>query len=136
MSNTNDFDPIETAKTVIGELASATETSFQDALMLQAGLRILLPVDEREGVALPKVFPKDPPDLQAAQATVISVLSESREATVEERQSALTTISNVVDRIGNKNFAAGVKSWLSAEGFEPASQPTTGTLPSPKPPAL
>lgn len=135
MNNTPDFSPVETAKTVIGELARATESSFQDALLLQAGLRVLLPMDEREGVALPKVFPKDPPDLQAAQATVISVLSENREATNEERQSALTTISSVADRIGNKNFAASVKSWLAAEGFEPTPQPTPGTILSPNSPA-
>lgn len=117
-----DFHTVDTAKMVVGEIARETQSDFGDALLFQAGLRILLPAEEREGVALPKVFTNDPPALQSAQNIVIDILTSGREATPEEKKVAYESIADAASRFGNKGLAASVRSWLTAEGFEPKQE--------------
>src|SRR5262245_41938481 len=89
------FDPIATAKLRAGEIAreiagserdpSVPEPSrddiFNTGLLLQAGLRALLPVQERQGVALPGTpSPKDPPELTMTQENYRAVFESGGQA--------------------------------------------------------
>src|SRR5262245_14802254 len=80
--NVSAFDPVATARLRAGEIAREIAASGRDAsvpepsrddifntgLLLQAGLRALLPVQERQGIALPGTpSPSDPIELIAAQ---------------------------------------------------------------------
>src|SRR5262245_53290628 len=93
--NGPDFDPIVTAKLRAGEIAREITASTRDAstpepsgedifntgLLLQAGLRALLPVGERQGVALPGTSsPSDPQELVVAQENYKAVFESGAQA--------------------------------------------------------
>jgi hypothetical protein len=80
--NLSSFDPVATARLRAGEIAREIAASGRDAsvpepsrddifntgLLLQAGLRALLPVQERQGIALPGTpSSSDPSELIATQ---------------------------------------------------------------------
>jgi hypothetical protein len=113
------FDPVSTAKMVIGELVNETGSQFSDALILQAGLRILLPASERQGVAEPKILPNDPPTLQKAQFIVKDLFSSGRDPTPAERQFAYSIVNSTTKRIPNNDLSYRIKIWLEGEGFRP-----------------
>jgi hypothetical protein len=125
-----DFDPIASAKSVVGVLQAETQTSFSDALLLQAGLRILLPSESRVGVAAPKVFPNDPELLQAAQTVVIDMLLSGRDPTQTEIDLAHTAISEAVGNMGNAPLADAITAWQDADKAGP-QRPTTSPGPAP-----
>jgi hypothetical protein len=125
-----DFDPIATAKLRAGEVAreitgSARDPSvpepsrddmFNTGLLLQAGLRALLPVQERQGVALPGTpSPKDPPELITAQENYRAVFASGGQATPAQRATAIRAIelaAQQLQRSGYALFARRVTDWL------------------------
>jgi hypothetical protein len=119
------FNPIAIAKEVIGNLTDAIKATERDmsvaepqgratfnaALLLQAGLRALLPVGEREGVALPRIFPTDAQELQDAQRNYAAVFESGKEATPEKGAAALEAIRLAAKQLseqGYKKFASVV----------------------------
>jgi hypothetical protein len=126
------FNPIETAKQVIGELTDAItatprneavpepqgRATFNTALLLQAGLRILMPVEEREGVALPKIFPNDPPELQFAQNTYADVFKSGCEASEKQRVIGILSLQKAAENLAAQGFeayASTVTAWLDTQ---------------------
>jgi hypothetical protein len=80
--NSSIFDPVVVAKLRAGEIAReiaksnrdtsvpapSSDDTFRTELLLQAGLRALLPVQQRQGIALPGApSASDPEELVAAQ---------------------------------------------------------------------
>src|SRR5262249_42566986 len=102
--NASAFDPVATAKLRAGEIAreigasgrdgSVPEPSrddiFNTGLLLQAGLRALLPVQERQGIALPGTpSPSDPSELTAAQENYKAVFESGAGATPAQKATAI-----------------------------------------------
>jgi hypothetical protein len=131
----SDFDPVTFAKLRAGEIAREItasqrdpsvaeppwEATFNDGLLLQAGLRALLPVKEREGVALPGTpSPKDPQELIEAQENYKAVFELGAEATPAQKEIAVKAIERAahhLDRAGYKSFSKSVTDWLGANGY-------------------
>jgi hypothetical protein len=127
------FDPIATAKLRAGEIAreiagserdpSVLEPSrddmFNTGLLLQAGLRALLPVQERQGVALPGTpSPKDPPELTTAQENYRAVFESGGQTTPAQRATAIRAIelaAQQLQRSGYPVFARRVTDWLRTQ---------------------
>jgi hypothetical protein len=127
------FDPIATAKLRAGEIAREITVSARDAsipepsreevfntgLLLQAGLRALLPVQERQGVALPGTpSPTDPRELVVAQENYKAVFDAAAEATPAQKAMALKSIELVVQRLrtaGYLSLAERVNNWLRTQ---------------------
>jgi hypothetical protein len=66
--------------------APSWDTIFNTGLLLQAGLRALLPVQERQGVAVPGVAsPSDPAELIKAQENYKAVFESGTEATPAQK---------------------------------------------------
>src|SRR5262245_49726534 len=101
------FDPVAIAKLRAGEIAREITASprepsipepswqaiFDDGLLLQAGLRELLPVKERQGVAIPGApSPKDSHELIEAQENYKAVFESGADATSAQRQVAVRAI--------------------------------------------
>ncbi len=116
------FDHINTAKTVIGQLVTETGASFQDALTLQAALRILLPSAQLSDIAAPKIFPNDPLHLQELQGIVLDRLGSLRDATPEEQQLARTTLADIAPKLGNTEFAQALTGWLNQDAAPAAAR--------------
>jgi hypothetical protein len=128
-----DFDPIATAKLRAGEIAREITASARDAsipepsredifntgLLLQAGLRALLPVEERQGVALPGTpSPSDPQELVVAQENYKAVFESGAEATPVQKAIALKSIELATEQLqkgGYTSFAAAVAEWLRTQ---------------------
>lgn len=133
------FRPIPVAKELIGNLTdSIKETdrdlsvplpenpraTFNTALLLQAGLRALLLVEEREGIAEPKIFDRDPEFLQKAQTNFLEVLRSGKNATDEQRESALESVDLAAKQLfeqGYKKLAVNVSQFVSEQ--KPAVRP-------------
>jgi hypothetical protein len=131
--NGPDFDPIATAKLRVGEIvreitASARDASipepsredlFNTGLLLQAGLRALLPVEERQGVALPGTpSQSDPQELVVAQENYKAVFESGAEATPVQKAIALKSIELATEQLqkgGYTSFAAAVAEWLRTQ---------------------
>lgn len=116
---TSDFDPVGFAKLRAGEIARAIRDSPRQAatrevdqadlfvigLLLQAGLRALLPVSEREGVALPgEPGTADPEDLVRAQRNAQIVLRSGREAMPAERAIALAAVRKAAEDMSARGY--------------------------------
>jgi hypothetical protein len=131
----SEFDPVATAKLRAGEIAreisgserdtSAAEPSkdtiFNAGLLLQAGLRALLPVNERQGIALPGTpSPNDPIDLVNAQENYKDVFESGVGATAAQRAIAIKSIELAVKELGNAgylSFSKSVSDWLSTQNI-------------------
>jgi hypothetical protein len=125
-----DFDPMATAKLRAGEIvreitASARDASipepsrddiFNTGLLLQAGLRALLPVEERQGVALPGTpSASDPQELVVAQENYKAVFESGAQTTPAQKTTALKSIELATQRLRNAGYtslAARVNDWL------------------------
>lgn len=144
--NFDSFNPTTVAKEVIGELTDSIRATHRDAgvsepqgrqtfnsaLLLQAGLRALLPVSERQGVALPKIFPKDPPALQAAQRNYAEVFASAQEATPEQRAAGLNAVLLAARELADQGYerlADAINRFL-------VSQTSPPSAPRPPGPAL
>jgi hypothetical protein len=129
------FDPVAFAKLRAGEIAREISESprdpsgpepprdavFETGLLLQAGLRALLPVPERDGVALPgKASPRDPPALVEAQENYTTVFQSGRTATPEQTAIAVRAINSAARQLGQagfEQFSRGVIEWLHTSGL-------------------
>jgi hypothetical protein len=129
--NLSAFDPVATAKLRAGEIAREIAASGRDAsipepsrddtfntgLLLQAGLRALLPVQERLGVALPGTpSPRDPSELTAAQENYKAVFESGAEATPAQKAMAIKSVelaAQQLQRGGYTLFARKVADWLA-----------------------
>jgi hypothetical protein len=131
--NSPDFDPVATAKMRAGEIARRIVASPRDAsvpepsweemfdtgLLLQAGLRALLPVLERQGVALPGTpSPSDPQELVVAQENYKAVFESGAEPTPSQKATALKSIELATQQLRNAGYtslAARVSDWLRTQ---------------------
>jgi hypothetical protein len=131
--NGPDFDPIATAKLRAGEIAREITASARDAsipepsredifntgLLLQAGLRALLPVGERQGVALPGTpSPSDPQELVVAQENYKAVFESGSPATPAQTATALKSIDLATQQLRNAGYtslAVRVNGWLRTQ---------------------
>jgi hypothetical protein len=129
----SDFDPVAPAKLRAGEIfreiagsgrdASSPEPAhdelFNTGLLLQAGLRALLPVKERQGVALPGMpSPNDPKELILAQENYKAVFESGMEATAAQRATAIASIelaTQHLERAGYTALAKKVIEWLRTQ---------------------
>jgi hypothetical protein len=129
----SDFDPIATAKLRAGEIlreivgsgrdASRPEPAhdalFNTGLLLQAGLRALLPVQERRGVALPGTpSPNDPRELILAQENYTTVFESGKEATAAQRATAIASIELATQQLERAGYTAPAKKvidWLRTQ---------------------
>ena len=132
----SDFDPVAIAKLRAGEIAREIRGSGRDAsrpepaqdeifntgLLLQAGLRALLPVQERQGVALPGTpSPNDPKELILAQENYKAVFESGTDATPEQRAIATASIDLAAQRLQKAGYTSLAKKaidWLQTA--EPA----------------
>jgi hypothetical protein len=128
-----DFDPAATAKLRAGEIAreiaaSPRDTSvpqpswdatFHSGLLLQAGLRALLPPHERQGIALPGTpSASDPPELVEAQENYKAVFESGREAAPAQKEAAQRAIelaAHQLEKAGYKSYSESVTGWLRAQ---------------------
>jgi hypothetical protein len=131
--NGSAFDPVATAKLRAGEIAreiagSKRDTSipepsrdemFNTGLLLQAGLRALLPVEQRPGIALPGTpSPRDPAELVLAQENYKAVFESGTEATPGQKATALKSIelaTGQLQKAGYTSLAAAVADWLRTQ---------------------
>jgi len=129
----SDFDPVATAKLRAGEIVREITGSGRDAsrpepahdelfntgLLLQAGLRALLPVQERRGVALPGASsPNDPKELILAQENYKAVFESGTEATPAQSATAIASIAlatQQLERAGYTVLAKKVIDWLRTQ---------------------
>jgi hypothetical protein len=129
----SDFDPVAAAKLRAGEIlreivgsgrdASRPEPShdalFNTGLLLQAGLRALMPVREREGIALPGTpSPNDPKELVLAQENYKAVFESGMAATPAQRATAMASIelaTQQLERAGYAMLAKKVIDWLRTQ---------------------
>ena len=129
------FNPIAFAKLRAGEIAREIESTprdksypepsrsevFDNGLLLQAGLRALLPPGERDGVASPGLASTtDPKDLIEAQENYKAVFASDKEASPEQKSFAVASIqsaSQKLDRNGYTEFSRRVVEWLRQAGY-------------------
>lgn len=129
----SDFDPVTTAKLLAGETLREIAGSRRDAsrpepahdelfntgLLLQAGLRALLPVTERQGVALPGApSSNDPKELILAQENYKAVFESGMAATAAQRATAMASIelaTQRLERAGYTVLAKKVIDWLRTQ---------------------
>jgi len=127
------FDPIAVAKLRAGEIAREIEASkrdtsipepsreavFNTGLLLQAGLRALLPIAERQDVALPGTpSPKDPIELVQAQENYKAVFASGADATPAQKREAFKAVETAswqLEREGYKSFAKAVSEWVAQQ---------------------
>jgi hypothetical protein len=129
---TKPFDPMALAKLRIGEIVEAIKQSgrvskerepdnlFSTALLIQAGLRALLPPAERVGVAMPGLpNPKDPQALRKAQQNYAAVFEGGKEATKAQRDVALNAVAEgarQLQKAGYEKAASILTTWLQNQG--------------------
>lgn len=130
-----DFDPIAFAKLRAGEIAREITASprdpflpapsrdavFDTGLLLQAGLRALLPIPERDGVALPgQPSQKDPPALVEAQENYKAVFQSGASATPAQEAIAVRAIQAAARQLQEAGFtelSRAVVEWLRKSGY-------------------
>jgi hypothetical protein len=131
--NLSAFDPVATARLRAGEIAREIAASGRDAsvpepsrddifntgLLLQAGLRALLPVGERQGIALPGTpSPSDPSELTAAQENYKAVFESGADASPAQKATAIKSIELAAQQLrkGGYTLLAGkVTDWLKSQ---------------------
>lgn len=129
----SDFDPVAIAKLRVGEIVreivgSGRDTSrpepshddlFNTSLLLQAGLRALLPVQDRQGVALPGApSPNDPKELVLAQENYKAVFASGMAATAAQRAMAMASIELAAQRLERAGYTVlgkKVIDWLRTQ---------------------
>jgi hypothetical protein len=98
---------------------TARDDIFETGLLLQAGLRALLPIREREGVSLPGTpSPRDPKELTEAQENYKAVFASGAEATPTQKAIAVRSIELAVRRLekaGYISLARQVTEWLRTQ---------------------
>ena len=98
---------------------TARDDIFETGLLLQAGLRALLPIREREGVSLPgPPSPRDPKELTEAQENYKAVFASGAEATPTQKAIAVRSIELAVRRLekaGYISLAGQVTEWLRTQ---------------------
>jgi hypothetical protein len=127
------FDPVAIARLRAGEvardIAASGRTSsvpeppqaavFNTGLLLQAGLRALLPVSERQSVALPgNPSPSDPAPLIEAQENYKAVFASGANATPIQKATALAAIRMAAQQISSQGYTAfsqKISEWLKAQ---------------------
>jgi hypothetical protein len=127
------FDPVATAKLRAGEIAREIAASGRDAsvpepsrddmfntgVLLQAGLRALLPVREQQGIALPGTpSPSDPSELTVAQENYKAVFESGVEATPAQKATAIKSIELAAQQLrkgGYTVLAGKVTDWLARQ---------------------
>ncbi len=97
------------------------------ALLVQAGFRGLLPVDERAGIALPPDVPPsgEPTALARAQSNAHRVLTSNVEVTPNQRRAALAAIlaaSESLRAMGYDQFASQLDEYLDTQ-YAPGKKP-------------
>jgi len=128
------FDAEAVAKLRIGELVEAIRISGQTdstkpgtnlippALLIQAGLRTMLPPRQREGVALPgPANPNDSKELIAAQSNLTVVFQSGKMATPKERSLALEAVGQGARQLqayGYRKAADTLQDWLRNQGYQ------------------
>jgi hypothetical protein len=124
------FDPVAIAKLRAGEIAREISNStrepsvpepprdavFNTGLLLQAGVRALLPVNQRGEVALPgSASPKDPIELTEAQENYKAVFASGAEASPAQKKTALKAIELASRQLSSEGyglFSKAVSDWL------------------------
>ena len=127
------FDPVATARLRAGEIAREITASgrdlsvpeppqgevFNTGLLLQAGLRALLPVSERQDVALPgNPSPSDPVPLVEAQENYKAVFASGAEATPTQWATALAAIKTAARQLSSQGYTAfsqKISNWLQTQ---------------------
>lgn len=128
--DTSTFDPHALAKLRIGELVEEIKQAerivslpqspdlFFSALLLQAGLRALLPLSERQGVALPgSPNPKEPRELTEAQQNYAEVFRSGKEATPRQKAVARRAIAESAKQLRSQGYtkaADTIDTWLKS----------------------
>ena len=128
------FDPEAVAKLRVGELVEAIKISGQigsikqgtnltpTALLIQAGLRTLLPPTQREGVALPgPANPNDAKELIDAQSNLTEVFKSGKVVSPQERIVALRAVAQGAQQLqadGYIKAAAILLDWLKDHGYQ------------------
>ncbi len=115
-----------------GELAKSkgaepSPTDMNAAMYIQAGARVLLPLDKREGVAAPSARGNDPKPLQAAQNLAAAIINEKRLATNEERKTALTSMGLGVLQLEQagypESYTGPIRAFVEQQGGEMTTIP-------------
>jgi hypothetical protein len=123
-------DPVTLARLRTGEIVREIADSRRDpsrpepsqlqvlntALLLQAGLRALLPVDARQGIALPGIpSTKDPKPLVEAQENYKAVFESGADAAASQKEIALQAIRTAAQQLseeGYEEFSTKISEWL------------------------
>jgi len=120
----SDFDPVATAKLRAGEIVSRNSRQrtrrvssrtgarriINTGLLLQAGLRALLPVHERRGVAAARTpSPNDPKELILAQENYTAVFGSGTEATAAQRATAMASIELAAQQMEKAGYTVLAK---------------------------
>ena len=131
--NLSDFDPVAIARLRAGEIvreiaASARDPSvaepsrddlFTTALLLQAGLRALLPVQARQGIALPGTpSPRDPKELIAAQENYKAVFESGTLATPAQTATAMDALELAAQQLRKARYtllAGKLTDWMRTQ---------------------
>jgi hypothetical protein len=127
------FDPVAVAKLRAGEVAreitesgrdpsvpgASADAVFSTGLLLQAGLRALLPVAQRQDVALPGApSANDSRELVDAQQNYAAVFKSGAEATPPQREAALGAVrlaSRQLHTQGYETLSRAILDWLAPQ---------------------
>jgi hypothetical protein len=132
-ADANTFDPVAIARLRAGEIAHDIAASGRDSsvleppqaevfntgLLLQAGLRALLPVSERQGVALPgNPSPSNPAPLVEAQENYKAVFASGADATPAQKATACAAIRMAAQQLSSQGYTAfsqKISEWLKTQ---------------------
>ena len=132
-ADANTFDPVAIARLRAGDIARDIAASERDSsvleplqaevfntgLLLQAGLRALLSVSERQDVALPgNPSPSDPALLVEAQENYKAVFASGMDATPAQKATALAAIRTAAQQLfsqGYTAFSQKISEWLKTQ---------------------
>jgi hypothetical protein len=127
------FEPVAIAKLRAGEVAReitesgrdpgapdvSSEAVFNTGLLLQAGLRALLPIEQRQDVALPgSPSTKDTRELVDAQQNYAAVFKSGAEATPPQREAALSAVRLAAQQLhaqGYQKLSKAISDWLAQQ---------------------
>ena len=128
-----EFDPVTTARLRAGEIAREITSSkrdpsrpepsqlevFNTGLLLQAGLRALLPATARQGVALPgSPSSRDPKPLIEAQENYKAVFESGADATATQKAIAFDAIRKAAKQLASEGYtelSRKVSHWLRTQ---------------------
>ncbi|WP_424184810.1 hypothetical protein [Synechococcus sp. WH 5701] len=127
------FDPVATASLRTGEMVNAIKRSgrqdpsssepdlIPSALLIQAGLRGLLPPSERTGIAMPgKPDSNDPEPLVKAQSNMMKIYQSGSEANTEQRMIAIQAViegASMLEKYGYTKAASILIQWAARVPF-------------------